>query len=254
VELPVADRWFTLTDVGDRVTRLTEPHVDPMIVSNVWHVRGRDADLLVDSGNGVGPLRPEVETLAAGRPVIAVATHGHFDHVGGLHEFDDRRGHPDDREMTAAPFPLRLLRQDFPEGTEAEFAYYGYEVPDCVIAAVPSADFDLPGWVAPGASLTGLLTEGDVVDLGDRRFDVLHVPGHTAGSITLWEPASGLLFTGDAIYVDARRSWDDEAAAVRSLRRLRSVPARVVLAGHERVFDGDELRAVVDEELAILGA
>jgi glyoxylase-like metal-dependent hydrolase (beta-lactamase superfamily II) len=254
LELPVVDRWFEAVEVGEGVTRLTEPFVDPMIVSNVWHVRGVNADLLVDAGNGVGWLRPEIDALAEGRPVVAVATHGHFDHVGGLREFEDRRGHPEDREMTAAPYPLRLLRTDFPDGAEEEFAYYGYDVPECVISAVPAWGFDVAGWVAPGAQLTGLLVEGDSIDLGDRRFEVLHMPGHTAGSISLWEPERGILFTGDAIYVDARRSWDDQEAAVRSLRRLREVPARAVFAGHERPFDGDELREVIDEELAILGA
>jgi glyoxylase-like metal-dependent hydrolase (beta-lactamase superfamily II) len=252
-ELPVADRWFEVAELGEGVARLTEPFVDPMIVSNVWHVRGRDADLMVDSGNGVGWLRPEIDALSGGRPVVAVATHGHFDHVGGLREFEDRRGHPDDREMIAAPYPLRLLRSDFPEGAEEEFAYYGYDVPECVISAVPAWGFDVAGWVASGAQLTGFLVEGDVVDLGDRRFEVLHVPGHTAGSISLWEPARGNLFTGDAIYVDERRSWDDAGAAVRSLRQLRDLPTHAVFAGHGRPFDGDELRAVIDEELAILG-
>ena len=42
--------------------------------------------------------------------------------------------------------------------------------------------------------------EGDVIDLGDRAFEVLHLPGHSPGSIGLWDPAAGTLFSGDAIY------------------------------------------------------
>jgi glyoxylase-like metal-dependent hydrolase (beta-lactamase superfamily II) len=42
--------------------------------------------------------------------MIGVATHGHFDHVGGLHEFEDRRVHADDADMTRAPYPMRLLQ------------------------------------------------------------------------------------------------------------------------------------------------
>ena len=42
--------------------------------------------------------------------------------------------------------------------------------------------------------------EGDVVDLGDRAFEVVHLPGHSPGSIGLWDPSAGTLFSGDAIY------------------------------------------------------
>ena len=249
MDLPVAHPWFHAEDAGHGVTLLWEPHVDGLLVSNVWHVPGREADLVVDFANGIGPLRPAIDALVEGRPVIAVATHGHFDHVGGLHEFDDRRVHRDDAVMTRAPFPLRLRRADFPEGTEDMFAYYGVPVPEVIVDAVPSSAFDLEGWVAPGAEPTLLLNDGDVVDLGDRRFTVVHTPGHTAGSACLFEEETGTLFTGDAIYVDARLSWDDRSSAAASLRRLRALEVRIVHAGHERSFDGAELRIAIDVAL-----
>ncbi len=243
-ELPVADAWFRAEEVADGLTLLVEPYIDPLLVSNVWHVRGRDADLVVDAGNGVGSLLPFVAPLTQGRPIVAVATHGHFDHTGGLREFVDRRCHADDADDVRVPFPLRLLRERFAEGTAEIFAHYGYPVPDVAVSAVPSEGFDLEAWVTPGAEPTAFLGEGDVVDLGDRRFDVLHVPGHTVGSIALWEPATGTLFTGDAAYVDDLMSWDDEAAFRTSLTRLADVPASRVCGGHGRVFDGHELRAL----------
>ena len=189
--LPVAHPWFHAEDAGEGVTRLWEPHIDELLESNVWHVSGADADLVVDFANGVGPLRPAVDPLTAGAPVIAVATHGHFDHVGGLDEFEDRRVHRDDDAMTRSPFPLRLRREDSPAETYEMYAYYGYEVPEVLVRAVPAADFDLAGWVSPGASPTAYLGEGDVVDLGDRRLAVLHTPGHTAGSICLFDEPHG---------------------------------------------------------------
>jgi glyoxylase-like metal-dependent hydrolase (beta-lactamase superfamily II) len=130
------------------------------------------------------------------------------------------------------------------------YAYYGYPVPDSILRALPSPGFDVAGWVTPGVEPTSFLDEGDVVDLGDRAFEVLHTGGHTPGSISLWEAPTGTLFSGDAVYVDDRLSWDDREAFLRSLDRLRALPVRVVHGGHGRTFGGDDLRAVVDSELA----
>lgn len=245
-ELPVAERWWRAHDSGDGITLLTEAHITPMLESNVWHVRGLDADLVVDTANGIGALRPVIDELAQGRPVIAVATHGHFDHVGGLAELDDRRCHEGDAAEVRDPFAVRIERPSQPEGVEEMFAYYGFEVPDRTISALPHVGFDAAAWVAPGAEPTSYVSDGDVIELGDRRFEVLHVPGHTPGSIALWEAETGLLFSGDTAYVDARLQFHDLAAAETSLAHLRDLPVRRVHAGHDRSFDGDELRLLLD--------
>lgn len=243
--LPVAERWWRTLDSGDGVNLLVEAHITPMLESNVWHVRGRDADLVVDTANGIDALRPAVAELAADRPVIAVSTHGHFDHVGGLAEFDDRRCHEADAAEARVPFAVRIDRDAQPEGVTEMFAYYGFEVPERTIDAVPHEGFDTAAWVAPGVEPTSFVADGDVIDLGDRRLEVLHVPGHTPGSIALWEAGTRLLFSGDTAYVDARLSFEDLGAAEASLRRLAELPVRRVHAGHDRSFDGDELRRLL---------
>ena len=45
-----------------------------------------------------------------------------------------------------------------------------------------------------------MLREGGVVDLGDRHFEVIHLPGHSPGSISLREESTGVLFSGDVVY------------------------------------------------------
>jgi len=226
-----------------------------MLTSNVWHVPGADVDLIVDTANGVGPLVPHVDPLTAGKPVMAFATHCHFDHIGSLHEFSDRRVHAADADETRTPpFRMRLRREDFPEGTDEMYAYYNMPVPDVALRAVPAANFDVAGWMTPGAEPTMLLEEGDTIDLGARTFTVLHTPGHTAGSACLFDERDGTLFSGDAVYVDAALDWDDDAVMEASLRRLADLGPRIVHAGHERSFDGAELRATVDAWVARSGA
>jgi glyoxylase-like metal-dependent hydrolase (beta-lactamase superfamily II) len=252
-ELPVAHPWFGAEDVGDGVTRLIETHVDPFLESNVWHVRGSERDLVVDAANGIGLLRPAVDALGDGRPVVAVVTHAHFDHVGGLHEFDDRRCHRADAGMPD-PGGLRLMRDAFPEWLVEDYAWYGSPMPDVVaVSAVPDAGFDLAAWTTPLTEATSFVDEGDVIDLGHRSFVVLHTPGHTAGSICLVDDENGTIFTGDAIYVDARLGWEDREAFAASLIRLRDLDIRIAHSGHGRSFDATELRSTADATLAALG-
>jgi glyoxylase-like metal-dependent hydrolase (beta-lactamase superfamily II) len=98
--MDVADRWFSVEEVDDGVLRITEPNAHPLIRANLHLVRGRDRDLLIDSGLGIGGLRAELADLFE-RPVTAVATHRHYDHVGGLHEFEEIVIHRDDAEAVA---------------------------------------------------------------------------------------------------------------------------------------------------------
>jgi glyoxylase-like metal-dependent hydrolase (beta-lactamase superfamily II) len=252
-ELPVAARWFRSERVAEGITLLVEDHLDPFFESNVWHLRGRDRDLVVDAGNGIGDLRAELAPLIEDRAVAAVATHHHFDHIGGLHAFEERWCHADDADRIRDPDRLALLRRDYFPGLEEDIRWFGYEPPACVVTALPREGFDLAVWRTQPAEPTRLLAEGDVVDLGDRSFEVLHVPGHTAGSIALWDAQGGLLFTGDTAALGDPLSADDEEAFAASLRRLRTLPVELVCAGHGPAFGRDELVALIDEQLAARG-
>src|SRR4029078_11069566 len=76
----------------------------------------------------------------------------------------------------------------------------GYELPAALLTALPAPDFSVEGYRPASAPLTGTLDEGDVVDLGDRAFEVLHLPGHSPGSIGLYEARTKVLFSGVAVY------------------------------------------------------
>lgn len=86
----VAARWYRAIRLGDRITRIDEPDVAPLLRCNIWYIRGRDRDLVVDGGLGVASLHGAFPELLC-RETVAVATHTHVDHVGCLHEFE-RRG------------------------------------------------------------------------------------------------------------------------------------------------------------------
>jgi glyoxylase-like metal-dependent hydrolase (beta-lactamase superfamily II) len=231
--LDVEGSWFRLTGSGDGVTLIREVAAEPLAACNIWHVRGRDRDLLIDTGSGLRSLRREV-ALLAGRPVVCVATHSHFDHIGGFWEFADRRGHAAEAPIFAAPD----RRNTQVEGWLTAQSF-----------AVP---FDPESYTLRPAPLTATIDEGDVIDLGDRILRVLHLPGHSPGSIGLWEAATGCLFSGDAAY-DGPMFDDlpdgDPALFRASLGRLRDLPIRVVHGGHFASFDGGRLREIAERWL-----
>ena len=231
-DLAVGD-WFGKAVVDARTTMLTEPFVHDFVRANIWHLQGRDADLLIDTGMGICPLAPEVDT-PAGKPLIVVATHIHLDHVGSLHEFPLRMG----PKMSAAQFASM--------DDTVTYAYMFHNL-DGAVSKMPAPDWKAANYRIPPAPLTRTLDEGDIVDLGDRRFRVLHLPGHSPDSIALFDEADGLFFSGDAIY----DSWliDDlpdsnKADYRRTMQRLLDLPIRVGCGGHGPSFDAKRMRDI----------
>lgn len=242
--LPIAGRWFDRKTLGDGITLLWEPHVHPLLRCNIWHVAGRDCDLLVDTGLGVASLAEAAADLFD-KPLTVVLTHCHMDHAGGAHEFGTCCIHAAEAQALAdASNHLPLDVAVYSADDLAWFAGIGYDISGGLMTAIPHTGFDPATHVMQAAQATRLIGEGDIVDLGDRAFEVLHLPGHSPGSIALWEASSGMLFSGDAIYDGAlldQIPGSDIQAYVRSLERLRDLPARVVHAGHDPSFGGERL-------------
>ncbi len=248
--LAVAESWFVRRRVADGITLVTEPHVHRYLRCNVWHVEGRDRDLVVDTALGLRPLRAEIDR--AGRPLLAVATHAHRDHVGGLAEFDQRAVHGAEAAAIARAGTTSVRTQDF-GGAVEPYRRAGYQFGPWLVDAAPHADFDPTRIEVAAAPATRILNEGDVIDLGDRAFEVLHLPGHSPGSIGLWEPATGVLFSGDALYDGPlldQLDGSDTDDYVRTIERLRQLPVTVVHGGHEDSFGPQRLVALCDAYLS----
>jgi glyoxylase-like metal-dependent hydrolase (beta-lactamase superfamily II) len=245
----VAERWFEHETVDDGVERITEPHVDPFLRANLFLVRGRARDLLVDAGLGIASLRTELASLFE-RPVVVVATHRHLDHVGGLYEFEEVVVHRDDAEAVATADGFASLRiEDYPPEELS-----GYEIPPSLLTAWPRADFDPAAYRVEPVAPTRIVDEGDEIDLGDRRFTVLHLPGHTPGELGLWEEERALLFSGDCVYESGilldELPESNIADYVRSMERLRELPVRIVFGGHDDSFGRERLLELIDAYVA----
>ena len=254
--LPIADRWFERRRIDDTITLLWEPHVVELMRCNIWHVRGRDRDLVIDTGMGVMSLVDELEDLLD-RPVTAVATHGHDDHIGSHHEFDHCVAHPLEAPLLEDP-PLRSLSPLEAWGAEMldGLARAGYVMTDPYFVTALPAGMTLEGFRHQPARVTTLVDEGSSIDTGDRHFEVLHLPGHSPGSIGLWEAATGTLFSGDAVYDGPLLDELPESNIdhyCRTMERLIDLPVTVVHPGHDPSFGRTRLRELAGDYLARRG-
>ncbi|MDP6653772.1 MAG: MBL fold metallo-hydrolase [Gammaproteobacteria bacterium] len=83
--VPVAGQdWYEIIHLGNGISLIRERYVADWLRCNIWHIQGRNRDLLVDSGLGLRPLKPEIMRLSE-KPLIAVMSHCHFDHIGAGH-------------------------------------------------------------------------------------------------------------------------------------------------------------------------
>lgn len=251
--LEIAERWFERRRVSDDITLLWEPHVHPFIRCNIWHVRGRDADLLVDTGLGMASLKDHIADLVD-KPLLSVATHYHYDHVGSLHEFDQRIMHRAEADaMADYRQAATLLVADFPKMLIDAMAKAGLPVEgDTLVSALPHPDYSLENFAIESTTPTRVVADGDLIDLGNRHFEIIHLPGHSPGSIGLWEEKSGTLFSGDAVYdgwLLDELSDSNISDYVDTMKRLRELAVRVVHGGHEPSFGRDRLHEIVDDYL-----
>lgn len=224
--------WFTAERAdSDTITISEYRHPEE---THCYLLCGGERSLLIDTGLGVGDIS-EVTRLFAETPVIAAATHIHWDHIGGHRFFTEFYANAAEIEWLRGKFPLpaAAVRKMLAEGD------------------LPS-EFDLDGFTIFQGEPTRLLNDGDAIELGGRTLSVLHTPGHSPGHMCFWEEERGYLFTGDLAYkgtIFANYPSTAPDALLRSVERLAELPVKRLFPGHHSPDVRPSLIVEMAEEL-----
>ena len=224
--------------INEDISCIQETGVANFMRCNIWHVKGRDYDLIIDTGMGLNPLKEWV-LKETDRPIKAIGTHSHFDHSGSMHEFSCRLGH-------------RAEAEAFASGGRSKTMYQGGWTKIEIVNPKEHPNFSTQTFSVKPAPLTGYLDEGDIVDLGDKAFQILHLPGHSPGSIGLYDVKKKILFSGDAIYngelLDTHPHSDKQVYR-KTLERLQKLDAEIIHAGHEPSFGKKQMKKIINKYL-----
>jgi hydroxyacylglutathione hydrolase len=202
--------------------------------ANAYLVRGARRTIMIDVGlstnyphllaclNHVGVTPDKID--------MVVLSHEHLDHIGAAYHFHGRTYIAAHR-LAANKIMLRddfsMLRKMFAE---------------------PNVPINIDIW----------LEEGNLIDLGNFRLNVMHTPGHTSACITLFEPDKGLLFASDTLMPGGVMGGvfgsGSIADYIQSLERLKGLNSKILLSGHGRLSDTpqDDVRIAIQRSHALL--
>lgn len=230
----IADKWFEAGEMAAGVIRIRETCLDPGAACNIWLIRGRATDLVFDSGTGLISLKKSLPELFR-RPVICVSSHSHFDHIGGSYEFEERWMHPAEAGIITKPNRVNTTVEGF--------------LTSDLFSALPFEGFRPELYRVKPAPPTGFLQDGRIIDLGGRTLEVLHLAGHSPGSIGLYESSTRSLFSGDALFDGPLHDdvfHSDIPAWLKTMERLLKLPVGLVHGGHFKSFGSTRMKELVN--------
>jgi len=187
--------------------------------SNVY-LLGDEDPIIVDTGGGMyaDTALEEISKIVPLKKVERIVlTHSHLDHLGGAREFQKATG-------------ARLYMHEA-EALPLKAGDTTYLLRDMFGMSIGKLD------IAP-------LKEGEKLKCGNGEFEVLHTPGHSPGSIVLYDREHASAVVGDTVFCDGGVGrWDlpggDLSQLIKSIKRLEELGLKNMYPGHGSYAEGD---------------
>lgn len=208
--------WFTIEHIDSNTHIISEyRHWEE---NHSYLLNGAECSLLIDTGLGIVNIHDEVMRLTD-KPIIAIATHIHWDHIGGHKYFPNFYAHSNELNWLNDEFPLSLDQ------------IKSYVVERCEL---PN-EFNIDEYEFFQGNPTRILNDNDTIDLGGRIIRIIHTLGHSPGHMCLYEEDKGYLFTGDLVYKDRLLAYypsTDPAAYLDSIEKVAALSPNKIFPAH----------------------
>ena len=245
-ETPV-EVWQRITDAGIRVLRIPTPFQVGRV--NTYLLEGEPLTL-VDSGPNSGKALDELERQleALGHRIedleLVIITHQHIDHLGLVDIVAKRSGAEVAALDLLAPFVENFGDDAERDDEEAAALMRRHGISEEVVTALRQVTGSFRAWGSK-AKVTRPLHDGELLQLGDRRLEVQHRPGHSPSDTVFWDEDRRILLAADHLikHISSNplisRPLDGSAERTQalvtyleSLKKTRELPAEIVLSGH----------------------
>jgi glyoxylase-like metal-dependent hydrolase (beta-lactamase superfamily II) len=226
---------------------LAEDELDGYVQSGVYLIRGQGENILIDSGNwtlpehaaGMGDFLVSLLDKEKNELKYLFITHFHYDHVGNAQMIKDRYGaqvvcHPLDRPVIEDPMIVTRRENIERFGLTPEEMLRDFNLAPGESFGLSDPSIVAKYWNRP-VEVDLLANDGDILEVGGLRLEVVHLPGHCPGHIGIWNPHTGTLYPGDVMHYptplgpypigDAKAHW-------RSIERCLSFKPQLLLEGH----------------------
>lgn len=225
--------WFTTESINENTFIISEYcHWEQ---THSYLLVGEKRALLVDTGLGISNIYDEVKKLTD-KPVTAVPTHIHWDHVGGLKYFPDFYCHSAELDWLDGGFPL-------------DISIIRNMVLD---RCTPPEDFDINSYEVFQGKPSRVLYGNEIIDIGERQIEVIHTPGHSPGHMCFYERKNGFLFTGDLVYKGELLAYfpsTDPKAYLSSLEKISELNVKRAFPAHHSLDIYPEIIVRMRDEL-----
>ncbi len=188
---------------------MIERIVAPPLGANVYLILD-EKKALIDVGGDFSFIHRAISKYVDVRELdYIILTHTHFDHASATNDL---------REVSKAEVMLHEKEYEFAKVQNFSSSFFG---------------IDFPSFEADR-----LLNEGDEINLGKLRLRVIHTPGHTPGSVCLYDEDEKIMFTGDTVFPNGGFGRVDfpggnPALMIESLKKLTEFDIEVMYPGHD---------------------